>query len=201
MNSALDLVVTGETCLHYLAAGQDDVLHLGTHAKINPPLRTREEVENPWQALAAGRLDAVTSDHAPWTAEVKGRDDLFDAPSGAPGVEVLLPLFHDAARRREMELAVALRLLTEGPTRCYGLYPRKCRLGLFAEADLVAYDPDAEGVVEAATHRSISGWSPYQGRCYRGRVVTTVVGGIAVYDEDEITAQAGSGRFAQPRAR
>lgn len=192
---------TGETCLHYLLLAQDNVLHLGTHAKINPPLRSRDEVENLWQALAAGRLDAVTSDHAPWTAEAKDRADLFDAPSGAPGVEVLLPLFLDAARRREMDLAAALRLLTEGPARCYGLYPRKGRLGLFADGDLVAYDPAAEGVVDAAAHRSVSGWSPYQGRHYRGRVVTTVVGGTVVYDEGEITAQPGSGRFVRPRAR
>lgn len=190
--------VTGETCLHYLLYAEDDVRSLGAHAKINPPLRTREEVENLWQAIATGRVDAVTSDHAPWTAASKQRDDLFDAPSGAPGVEVLLPLFLDAARRRGLDVAAALRLLTEGPARCYGLYPRKGRLGLYADGDVVVYDPTAEAVVDAARHQSISGWSPYDGRRYRGTVVTTVVGGAVAYDAGAVVAAPGSGRFVRP---
>ena len=190
--------VTGETCLHYLLYAQDDVLALGTHAKINPPLRTREEVESLWQALQDGQLDAVTSDHAPWTAEAKRRDDLFDAPSGTPGVEVLLPLFLDAARRRGLDLTSSIRLLTEGPARCYGLYPRKGRLGLWADGDLIAYDPAAESVVDAAAHHSVSGWSPYQGRRHQGKVITTVVGGAVVYDEGRVVAEPGAGRFLRP---
>ncbi len=192
---------TGETCLHYLLFAEDDVLSLGTHAKINPPLRTRQEVEHLWQALQSGRLDAVTSDHAPWTAASKDRADLFDAPSGAPGVEVLLPLFLDEALRRGLDLATALRLVTEGPARCYGLYPRKGRLGLYADCDLVAYDPAAEAVVDSATHHSISGWSPYHGRRHRGKVITTIVGGVLIYDEGRIVAEPGAGRFVRPEAR
>jgi allantoinase len=190
--------VTAETCLHYLLYTEEEARSLGTHAKINPPLRGREDVEALWQALVDGRLEAVTSDHAPWTGASKQREHFFDAPSGAPGVEVLLPLFLDAARRRELDLAAMLRLVTEGPARCYGLYPRKGRLGLYADADLVCYDPAAEAVVEGQRHQSISGWSPYEGRRYRGTVVTTVAGGAVVYDGGAIVAAPGSGRFVRP---
>lgn len=190
--------VTAETCLHYLVYTADEAAALGTHAKINPPLRDREDVEALWQALTDGRLEAVTSDHAPWTAASKRREHFFDAPSGAPGVEVLFPLFLDAARRRGLDFAAMLRLVTEGPARCYGLYPRKGRLGLYADADLVAYDAAAEAVVEGQRHQSISGWSPYEGRRYQGTVATTIVGGTVVYDGGEVLGRPGSGRFVRP---
>ena len=190
--------VTGETCLHYLLYSEDDALPLGTHAKINPPLRRRDDVEDLWRYLIEGYLECVTSDHAPWPADLKARDDLFDAPSGAPGVEVLLPLFLDEARRRGLELHQAIGLLSEGPARCYGLYPRKGRLGIGSDADLIAYDPDAGAVVDVARHHSIAGWSPYHGRSYRGTVVTTIVGGCVAFDQGEIVAKPGSGRFVAP---
>lgn len=189
---------TGETCLHYLLYAEDEVLDLGTHAKINPPLRSRQDVEGLWQALVAGRLEAVTSDHAPWTRQAKDRADLFDAPSGAPGVEVLLPLFLDEARRRRVDLARAIELLTQGPARCYGLLPRKGSLQLQADGDVVAYDPSAEATVEAARQHSISGWSPYDGRRHSGKVVTTIVRGAMVYDQGAIVAGPGHGRFVRP---
>ncbi len=189
---------TGETCLHYLLFAEDDARRLGTHAKINPPLRSRQEVEALWAAVETGLLQAITSDHAPWPAASKQRDDLFDAPSGAPGVEVLLPLLLDEARRRGVALQTVVDLVTAGPARCYGLYPRKGRLALGADGDLVAYDPAGHGVVDAATHQSVSGWSPYQDRVYRGTIATTIAGGIVVYDDGQVVAEPGTGRFVRP---
>ena len=119
-------------------------------------------MERLWAALAAGGLDAVTSDHAPWTVAAKDRPDLFDAPSGAPGVEVLLPLFLDMARRRQFDITTAIALITEGPARCYGLAPRKGSLTVGADADIVAYDPSAARIVDAAAHQSIAAWSPFR---------------------------------------
>lgn len=190
--------VTGETCLHYLLLTGEEAAPLGPLSRINPPLRGNDEREQLWAALAAGRIDAVASDHVPTLLADKQRPDIFDAPTGAPGVEVLLPLFLDEARRRDLDPAQAIRLLTEGPARCYGLYPRKGRLGIGADADLVAYDPGAAGCVDAAVHRSISGWSPYNGRRYRGRVVTTIARGRVVYDGGEVIGQPGSGRMVVP---
>lgn len=63
-----------------------------------------------------------------------------------------------------------------------------------ADADLAVYDPEVTGQVDVAVHRSISGWSPYQGRRYRGRVITTIAGGRVVYDGDRVVDGPGGRR-------
>src|SRR6267378_2794836 len=88
---------SAETCLHYLLMDEDELLRQGARAKINPPLRTRHDVERLWQLLEARQVAYVTTDHVGWTRERKTTKSIFDAKSGVPALEVFLPLFFDAA--------------------------------------------------------------------------------------------------------
>ena len=83
---------TAETCTHYLVLNENDMDRLKAKGKINPPLRTEEDMMQLWDLLAKGKIDMVTSDHAPWTIDRKQADNIFENSSGAPGVEVLLPI-------------------------------------------------------------------------------------------------------------
>jgi len=191
---------TAETCIQYLVLDEQAMERLGPLAKINPPLRSRRDVQGLWTYLATGRIDQVTSDHAPWAAAQKSdRGDIFANASGAPGVETLLPLLHHAgvAAGRISILDLA-RLLAERPARNFGLFPRKGILAPGSDADIAVLDPDATWTVRGAELHSGAGWTPYEGMDVRGRVAHTFVRGRAVWEHPRVAGRPGDGRFVPP---
>src|SRR5262249_26831843 len=92
---------TAETCLHYLLLDAEELRRQGARAKINPPLRPRQEVERLWDLLRTGRIDFITTDHVGWSRDHKDVGSIFAATSGVPSLELFLPLlFHEAVHRR-----------------------------------------------------------------------------------------------------
>ncbi len=191
---------TAETCIQYLVLDEGAMDRLGALAKINPPLRAPEHVAALWDYLAAGRIDQVTSDHAPWARERKGNTgDIFANASGAPGVETLLPLlYHHGVAAGRISVLDLVRLLAEGPARTFGLFPRKGALVPGGDADLVVLDPAARWTVRAARLHSACGWTPYEGMELQGRVVQTFVRGRPAYEDGAVVARPGDGRFVRP---
>ena len=147
--------VSAESCPHYLLLDESELTRLGGEAKINPPLR-----RPPWRCDG---IDLVSSDHVGWPAERKRGDDIFALASGCPGVELIVPLVHDAFGPEALA-----RLLCEAPARRFGLWPRKGCIQPGADADLLVLDPDAEWEVDPAALVTPAGWSPYRGRRLRG---------------------------------
>ena len=187
--------VSAETCPHYLLLDESELERRGGEAKINPPLRSAAEVEALWHALARGELDVVSSDHVGWPIERKRGEDIFALASGAPGLELELPLLHDAAAARGVPIAVLVRALSETPARRFGLWPAKGSLLPGADADLVVLDPDSRWTVEPERLVTPVGWSPYSGRTVRGRVCHVLARGEHVFREGEVVARAGRGSF------
>jgi allantoinase len=190
------LDVTTETCPHYLVLNEGDMDRLQARAKINPPLRSKEAVEEMWEFLKIGFIDMVSSDHAPWPLEKKQAPDIFDNASGAPGVETLFPLmFSEAVAKRGLSPVNLARLLSENPARRFKLFPKKGRITLGADADLAVLDPKARWVAEGQKMHSSARWSPYEGMEIRGKVIATILRGEIVYDGREVLAKPGYGRF------
>ena len=135
--------VTAETCPHYLLLDAEaDLPRVKAFAKINPSILRQPEREALWAHLLAGRIDFIASDHAPWPLERKLHGDIFENPSGAPGLETSLPLMHDAlVERRGKDPAFLARLLAAHPARRFGLAPRKGSIALGADADFAILDP------------------------------------------------------------
>lgn len=190
--------VTVETCPHYLTLDERDLERLGGEAKINPPLRPRHQVEALWAAIEAGTIGIVSSDHVGWPAERKHGEDIFALASGAPGLEVMLALVHDALRARGLGLALLTRLLAEAPARRFGLWPRKGALAEGADADIAILDPDVRWSLDPARMVTPAGWSPYAGRSVRGRVTHVMSRGELVYAGGALCARPGRGRFVAP---
>ena len=180
--------VSAETCPHYLLLDQAELAARGGEAKINPPLRER--------SLPVDGVDLISSDHVGWPAERKRGDDIFALASGAPGVELIVPLIFDALGAQALA-----RLVSEAPARRFGLWPRKGSLLPGADADLVVIDPTREWVVDPSTLITPAGWSPYAGRRLRGRVVAAFCRGVQVWDGRRVSAPAGHGRYVAAHAR
>jgi allantoinase len=174
--------VSAETCPHYLLLDESALTDRGGEAKINPPLR-----EAP---LSADGLDLISSDHVGWPADRKHGPDIFALASGAPGVELIVPLVHDA-----LGPAALVRLVAEQPAKRFGLWPRKGSLAPGADADILVLDPSATWEIDPARLVTDAGWSPYTGRRVTGRVIATFAAGRQVWDGARILGRAGDGRF------
>ncbi len=174
--------VSAETCPHYLLLDETELVQRGGEAKINPPLRDAP--------LPADGLDLISSDHVGWPPERKHGPDIFALASGAPGVELIVPLVHDALGPHEL-----VRLVSEAPARRFGLWPRKGNLLPGADADVLVLDPELEWEVDPAQLVTAAGWSPYSGRRLRGRVIAAFSRGVQVWDGERAGAAPGHGRF------
>jgi allantoinase len=195
--------VTVETCAHYLAFDDADVLVHGPLLKCAPPIRDAANRNALWDALLGGRIDIVASDHSPCLAadKARGRDDIFDAWGGVSGVQSLLPaVFSEALGRgggmdvRKIAGFVAWRLAAK-PADRFGLGARKGRIAAGKDADIVLFDPGREWTLAQDQVQTRSGLTPYTGRRFTGAVVRTLVRGTTVFREGEFPAMAGPGRL------
>ena len=171
--------MTAETCPHYLVLRAEDVADGDTAAKCAPPVRDEANRDELWQALGDGRISLVVSDHSPAPPELKDTGDFATAWGGIASVQLGLPLVWTEARTRGHDLGDVARWMSTGPAALAGL-DGKGAIAIGNDADLVAFDPDAELVVdpEALHHRHPV--SPYTGRRLTGVVRTTWLRGTVV---------------------
>ncbi|MBS4202093.1 dihydroorotase [Bacillus sp. FJAT-49732] len=191
--------VTAETCTHYLTLSEDDMLELGARGKINPPLRSKDDIEDLWNLLAQGRIDMVTSDHAPWTLDRKANEDIFKNASGAPGVETLLPIMYsEGVATGKITIFDLVRILSENPAYTFGLDHCKGRIEVGMDADFVILDPNRSYTLDETTLHSTAQWSPYHNRKMEGKITHTYVRGQQVYrEEGQLLGTPGTGRFVK----
>ena len=151
---------TCEVTPHHLLLSRDDLPELGTHGKMNPPLRTEEARRRLFDRLVDGAVDCVATDHAPHTLKEKDAP-VCDAPSGVPGVETVYPLLLALAFDGELELSHVVELVAEAPARVFGL-DDKGTIREGKDAGLVFVDETFEDVRAERIH-SKCGWTPYEG--------------------------------------
>jgi dihydroorotase len=172
---------TCEVTPHHLLLSRDDYDDLGTFGRMNPPLRDEERRAELFELLADGTVDVVATDHAPHTREEKDTD-VWSAPSGVPGVETMLPLLLEQARRDRLSYERVRDVTSATPARIFGL-PRKGRIETGADADLVLVDPDEPREIRGERLHSKCGWTPFDGWTGVFPELTTVRGRVA-YERD-----------------
>jgi dihydroorotase len=176
------LTVTSEVTPHHLILTDELCRGYNTEAKVNPPLRTEEDVEAVTQALVDGVIDVIASDHAPHTYEEKEQE--FDyAPFGINGLETALGLSMRAlVQTGRLTLAGLVDRMSCSPARVMGLEGGTLRVG--APADIVVLDPEERWTVDPADFRSRSRNTPIAGWELIGRVHHTLVGGEIRFARD-----------------
>jgi dihydroorotase len=174
--------VTAEATPHHLLLTHDDVEGYNPSFKMNPPLRSAEDVAACRAGLRDGVIDMIASDHAPHATEEK-EVEFAIAAFGAIGLESTLgTVLTRLVREGELTLADMVRRLTVAPARLLGI--ERGTLARGAAGDLTVLDLDHEWTIDPAQFRSRSRNCPFAGMRCRGRAVATVLGGRVVYRLD-----------------
>ncbi|GIU93120.1 MAG: amidohydrolase [Acidimicrobiia bacterium] len=177
--------VAAETCPQYLTLRESEVVEHGAFRKFTPPARIVSDLdeETMWALLRDGTFTHLSTDHAPSTVDQKRAGTIWEAPFGLPGLDTTYPFLIDAALSGRLDWTDVARLYAAYPADRYGLAPRKGRLAEGSDADFVLVDPAGSWTVTAADVISKAGWSPFEGRSFRGKVVGTYLRGRPIADE------------------
>jgi allantoinase len=186
------LDVRCETTLHHLVLTHD--MLDGTGGKVNPPIRTSDDVEALWAAVIRGDIDWVASDHACCMESQKG-DDVWPALPGFGGTALLYPvMLSEGFHRRGLALARIAELVSASPARAFGCYPRKGSLAIGADADLVIVDVEREQTVTPELLHSAQDHTPFEGVAVKGWPVQTLLRGVTAFHHGELVGPP-MGRF------
>lgn len=184
---ARDFATVEVTPQHLTLAAPDCYDRLGSFAQMNPPIREARHRDALWQAVAAGLVDVVGSDHAPHTREEKARP-YPASPSGMPGVQTLVPVLLNHVSEGRLTLERFVDLTSAGPQRLYQI-AGKGRIALGYDADLTVVDMNADRVIENSWIASKTGWTPFDGMKVRGWPVATIIRGQVVMRDDELVGE------------
>jgi dihydroorotase len=167
--------VTAEVCPHHISLTEDAVEGYNTNAKMNPPLRTTDDVAALQEAVRDGTIDLIATDHAPHHYDEKERE-FADAPNGIIGLETALAVnLTWLVASGIIDVSTLVEKMSCAPARVFHLPGGSLRRG--SPADVTVFTPDEPWVVDPARFRSKGRNTPYTGKTLRGRVRSTIVGG------------------------
>jgi dihydroorotase len=171
--------VTAEVCPHHLSLTEKEVEGYNTNAKMNPPLRTADDVAALQEAVKDGTIDVIATDHAPHHYDEKERE-FADAPNGIIGLETALAVnITWLVSSGIVDLSTLVMRMSTAPAKLFHLPGGTLANG--ADADVTVFDPAAKWTVDPTTFRSKGRNTPYAGRTLDGRVHATIVGGRVIH--------------------
>jgi len=170
--------VTAEATPHHLTLTHESLYDYGTHFKMNPPLRTKSDVDALIEGLSDGTIDAIATDHAPHENLVKELE--FDrAAFGIVGLETAFGLTMKLVKDGRLNLLRAVELLTTGPASVLNLPYGKISIG--SPADITVFDPNSYFVFNQQQSKSKSKNSPFYGWKLPGVIKYTIFQGKIAY--------------------
>jgi dihydroorotase len=172
--------VTAEASPHHLTLDDQCLRDYDPRFKMNPPLRSAEDVQAVVAALADGTLDGIASDHAPHGTEEK-EQEFAACPYGVVGLETTLGvILTDLVAEGKLTANRAIEAMTVGPARVLGLPHGTLAPG--AAADVTIIDPNRKWKVDPAKFRSRGRCTPWEGRTLKGAAAVTIVDGRIVFE-------------------
>ena len=190
--------VTAEVTPHHLTLTEERIMGespnetLDTNAKVNPPLRTKEDVEALIEGLKGGVIDAIATDHAPHTLADKNCG-LELAAFGISGFETALGCLMGLVHQGEISLTQLISKLTCEPAKVIGRNGELGTLKAGALANIAILDPDREWIVDSRNFASKGKNTPYDGYKFKGKVMATIANGRAVYMDDSLRVTSKHG--------
>lgn len=178
------IAVTAETAPHYFALTEECCVTYDTNTKMNPPLRTGDDIESIKKGLSDGTIDAIATDHAPHTDSEKGVE--FDlAPFGIIGLETALSLAAmELVDKKYLSWADLILKMSANPANILGLKRTGLKAG--SVADIVIIDPDKEYIYKKDAIESKSKNSPFVNWKLKTKITDVFVGGKIVMRNEAI---------------
>ena len=173
--------IHGEATPHHFTLTQDAVIAHGTMAKMNPPLREKEDKKAIIEAIKDGTLDIIATDHAPHSEEEKAKS-ITEAPSGILGLETAFALgVGELVEKNDMPLIDLIERMSYAPAKMYNLDAGYVKEN--GPADFIVFDPNEFWKVEGFLSKSQN--SPFLGKTMLGKIKKTICSGKVVYDDKE----------------
>lgn len=196
------LPVFAETCPHYLFLTEERYAEpesRGAKYICSPPLRTKQDQNALWHALAGGDLQVVSSDHCPYQfhgQKDRGLSDFRQTPGGLPSIETRLPLVYSGGvATGRMSVNRFVEVVATNPAKIFGLHPRKGTLVVGSDADLVLWDPMGERVITVGDLHIPVDYTPFEGIRVSGFPRMVISHGGVVVEDGEFVGKPGAGRF------
>jgi len=180
--------VTCEATPHHLFLSTEDEIELGAFGRVNPPLRTVDEVSTLWEQFDV--IDMIATDHAPHTVEEK---EGSTPPSGMPGLETMLPLLLTAYHDGRLTLPDIARVTSTRPAEVFGL-EHKGEIAPGYTADLTLVDLAETWRIDNGALFTRCGWSPFDGKQVKGRIRQVYLRGELSFDQGKVIAAPGCGK-------
>jgi len=176
----------------------------GPNAKVNPPIRSREDVDYLWEAVLDRKVNWIVSDHACCSAELKTNptnpDDIWLAKAGFGGTEYLLSGVFSEGSKRGMSYNHMAELLSWNSAQRFGLL-NKGDIAIGYDADLVLFDPNETFTVQAAESESGQGYTPFEGVELKGKVKRTILRGKTIFENGTVVGPASGQYLHRPTAK
>ena len=174
--------VTAETAPHYFLLTDAAVRNQGTHAKMNPPLRSQKDQAAIRLGLADGTIDVIATDHAPHS-ELEKAVAFAEAANGIIGLETSVALSLRLVEEGLFSIGELVAKMSTRPARILGL---ECGLRPGLTADITIIDPELKHEVDVSRFQSLSRNCPFDQWPLKGRPVLTMVGGQIVYEDSDV---------------
>ncbi|CDI05099.1 dihydroorotase [Candidatus Nitrosotenuis uzonensis] len=187
-----------ETCPHYLTLSYEK--QSGYLAKVMPPIRTMQDVEQVWQAVSQNKVDTIGTDHVANRLKRKVGQDVWSSLAGFPGIGTMLPiLLSEGVNKNRIHLGQLANLTSANAARIFGMFPQKGAIQKGADADIVLIDLKKEQEVRSEFFGAFSDYMVYEGWSLKGWPQTTMVRGHVVTENMQIVGKVGHGRLVERR--
>lgn len=173
--------ITAETAPHYFTLTDESLNGFDVNAKVNPPLRGREDLMAIHEGLRDGTIDVIASDHAPHAVTDKELEFEY-AASGISGLETSLGLSLSLVSEGVLTLADLVKKMSSLPAKILGIVGGSLKPGM--PADITVIDMNREWTVDASTFRSKGKNTPFHGRRLKGKAVLTIMGGKITHKDE-----------------
>jgi dihydropyrimidinase len=191
-----------ETCPQYLLL--DDSVYEkpdfeGAAYVMSPPIRPKGHQEYLWNALSAGAIQHVATDHCPFRQadqKTMGKGDFRKIPNGAAGIEDRMTLMYSyGVATGRITLQQFVDVTSTQAAKIFNMYPRKGAIVPGADADLCIYDPTGTSRISAKTHHQNVDRNIFEGFETKGKVATTVVAGRVQWHDGDLRVERGAGKY------
>jgi len=189
--------ITSEACVHHLSFDDTHYERLGNKIKCNPAIKSAHDQEEIWKAVLEDRIDVIATDHAPHTVEEKSKPYL-EAPSGLPLVQHSLVLMLDHYHQGRISKEKIVDKMCHSVADLFDMSDRGF-LDEGKKADIIICDPELGHTVTKDNIRYKCGWSPLEGREFKGKATHTFVNGVLKYENDKIIDESPGERLTFDR--